>query len=159
MFLDEHLKGQKFVDQQFYWAQKTFWTKTFFRPKAFFHTQNVFQNLFQKIWGLKKIVGLRQFWVRRKFEFEIFFGSNKISGLKTLGPNKILCLEKVLSKNILVHKNYDSKKIGSKKFGQNWTSNSWDIAYMDKCHQGICCQDKCHHNSWHLLNMVQRSYL
>ena len=31
-----------------------------------------------------------------------------------MGPNKILCLEKVLSKNILVHKNYDSKKLGPK---------------------------------------------
>ena len=63
---------------------------------------------------LAKIAGLRQFWVRRKFELEIFFGSNKISGLKTLGPNKILCLEKVLSKNILVYKNYDPKKCGPK---------------------------------------------
>ena len=57
-------------------------------------------------------------------------GSNRISGIKTLSPNK-LCLEKnfalkkcgseeVLSKNILVHKNHDQTKIGSKKFGQNW---------------------------------------
>ena len=30
--------------------------------------------------------------------------------------------EEVLSKNILVHKNHDPKKIGSKEFGQNWTS-------------------------------------
>ena len=29
----------------------------------------------------------------KKFEFEIFFGSNKLFGLKTLGPNKILGLE------------------------------------------------------------------
>ena len=34
--------------------------------------------------------------------------------LKTLGPNKILGLEKVLSKNILVHKNHDPKKLGKK---------------------------------------------
>jgi len=127
-------------------------------PKNFDPKKKLKKNLVQKfeVWKncwSETILGTKEIWVRN------FFGSNKISGLKTLGPNKILCLEKVLSKNILVHKNYDSKKIGSKKFGQNRTSNSWDIAYMDKCHQGICCQDKCHHNSWHLLNMVQRSYL
>ena len=82
-------------------------------PKNFDPKKKLKKNLVQKIWGLKKlgfekIVGLRQFWVRRKFEFEIFFGSNKISGLKTLGPNKILCLEKFCPK----------------KLGQNRTSKS-----------------------------------
>ena len=56
----------------------------------------------KEIWVWKKIVGLKRIWEQRKFEFEVFFGSNKMSGLKTLGSNKILCLEKVLSKNILV---------------------------------------------------------
>ena len=51
---------------------------------------------------------------------------------------------KVWSSNILVHKNYDPQKIGYK---------------LDKCCQGICCLDKCHHDSWHLVNMVPRSYL
>ena len=32
---------------------------------------------------------------------------------------KISGIEKVLSKNILFHKNYDPKKIGAQKFGQN----------------------------------------
>ena len=32
---------------------------------------------------------------------------------------------------MLVHKNYDPKKIESQKFGQNWVSNSWDYADMD----------------------------
>ena len=45
------------------------------------------------------------------------------------------------------------------KFGQNGVSNSWDIADMDKFRQGICCPDKCPHDSWHLLNMGPKSYL
>ena len=124
-------------------------------PKINFGSGNFF---WKKLWAqrkiltwkkmFKKILGPKQFWVRKEFEFEHLFGSNKISGLK-----------EVLSENILVHKNLDPQKSGSKKFGQNRTSNSWDIAYLDKCHQGICCLDKCHHNSWHLLNIVPRPYL
>ena len=40
------------------------------------------------------------------------------------------------------------------KVGQNQGSNSLDIANMDKCHQNICCLDKYHLESWHLLNIV-----
>ena len=71
--------------------------------------------LLEKILGLKKNcwseknLGPKEIWVQN-----VFFGSNKISSLKTLGPNENLCLEKVLSKNILVHKNYDPKKLGPK---------------------------------------------
>ena len=57
-----------------------------------------------------------------KFEFKIFFRSNKISGLKTLGPNKILCLEKVLSKNILGQKRrkVKAKKVQYARVGEDW---------------------------------------
>ena len=103
----------------------------------------------EKDFWVQKIVDLKKCWALRKLLIK----------KKRFLVWKNFVTKKVWSKNILVHKNYDSQKIGSKKFGQNRTSNSWDIAYMDKCHQGICCQDKCHHNSWHLLNMVQRSYL
>ena len=79
----------------------------------------------KKILSLKKILCLEE------------FRSEPIFGWKTFGSEsilkKILCLKKflvrkkfrseeVLSKNILVHKHHDPKKIGSKKFGQNWTS-------------------------------------
>ena len=78
------------------------------------------RKILKKMLGAKKILvwkkyfGLKKFWVQRKFEFKMFFGSDKISSLKTLGPNENLRLEKVLSKNILVHKNYDPKKLGPK---------------------------------------------
>ena len=104
------------------------------------------ENFLKKILGKKNFIW--KFWVGKNFRFEkiwvqIFFGSNKISGLKALSPNKILYMknifssknfgfEEVLSKNILVHKNLDPKKIGSKKFGQNRASNSWDNAYLDE---------------------------
>ena len=56
-----------------------------------------------------KNVGQRQGNLSSKF----FSGPIKFL-VKALGLNKILCLEKVLSKNILVHKNYDPQNIGSK---------------------------------------------
>ena len=62
--------------------------------------------------GLKKIVGLRQLWVRRKYEFEIFFGSNKISGLKTLGPDKCCVLKKFCQRTF-----WSTKIMTPKKFG------------------------------------------
>ena len=74
-------------------------------PKKILIQKKVFKNLVQNNLGFEKngvsetILGMKEIWVRN------FFGSYKISGLKTLGPNKVLCLEKVLSKNILVHKN------------------------------------------------------
>ena len=65
---------------------------------------------------LKKIVGLRQFWVRRKFEFEIFFGSDEISGLKTLGPKKMCVLKKFSPRK------FWSTKIMTPK---NWVQKVW----------------------------------
>ena len=38
-------------------------------------------------------------------------------------------------------------------------SNNWDIPYMDKCRQDKCCLDKCPSDRWHLLKMVQGTYL
>ena len=61
--------------------------------------------------GLKKNFRSEKILDPKKFEFKNIFGSNEISGLKTLGPNKISGLEKVL-----VHKNYDPKKLGPKSF-------------------------------------------
>ena len=132
-----------------FWFEKNFEKK--FKGKKILGLENIFEqnceskNLICKK-KVKKNLGPTEIGVR------IFFGSNKISGLK-------FWVWKSLSKNILVHKNYDPKRIGSKKFNQNWTSNIRDIACLDKFHQDICCLDKCHHNSWHLLNMVPRSYL
>ena len=80
------------------------------------------ENDFQKKFGSEKFWSEKKFCLKKIWS-KIFSGSNKISGLKTLGPNKILCLEKDLSKNILVHKNYDPNRLGE-KFGQNQTRNS-----------------------------------
>ena len=88
-----------------------FWVQKYF----FLYLKKAFKKILgpKQFWVRKKMLGLKNFWVQKKFEFENYFWSNKISGLKTLG----------------------------------------------KCQQGICCLDKCHHNSWHLLNMVPTSYL
>ena len=69
--------------------------------------------------------------------------SNIMFGLKKFGP-KYFFLTRL-------------PKIWSKKFGQNQVRNSSDIADTDKCCQDICCLDKCHHGSWHLLKMVPGS--
>ena len=45
------------------------------------------------------------------------------------------------------------------KFSQNQVSNTLDIPYMDKCRQDKCCLDKCPSDRWHLLKMVQGTYL
>ena len=82
----------------------------------------------------------------KKIEFDFLGGSNRISGIKTLSPNK-LCLEKnfalkkceseeVLSKNILVQKNHDPKKIGSQKFSQNWTSKKLGYCIYEQMSPG-----------------------
>ena len=92
----------------------------------------------KKFWvGKKNLVFKQIFWEKKlgKQKFwdwkNLFLGSNRISGIKTLSPNwvwkknfalKKCGSEEVLSKNILVQKNHDPTKIGSKKFGQNWTS-------------------------------------
>ena len=81
--------------------------------------------LIQKFWALNK------FLVWKEFQVQKIFGSKE-----------------VWSKNVLDYKNYNLQKIRPKKYGQNLTSNSWDIADMDKYHQGICCLEKCYHDSW-----------
>ena len=82
-------------------------------------SNNIFENKFKD----QKILGAEIFFERNcgsKKNFDLKknvkknLGLKEIFGLKTLGPNKLLCLEKVLSKDILVHKNYDPKKLGQK---------------------------------------------
>ena len=46
--------------------------------------------------------------------WHIFFGSNKISGLKTLGPNKILCLEMFCPRTFWSTKIMPPKRLGPK---------------------------------------------
>ena len=46
------------------------------------------------------------------------------------------------------------------KFAQNQVNNSWDIADIYECFQDIlCCLDKCNCDGWHLIKMVQGTYL
>ena len=54
-----------------------------------------------------------KFCVRKKFWFKIFFGTNKISGLKILGP-----------KNFVHGKNLGFKKISKKRIGGQ--NKFWD---------------------------------
>ena len=150
-FVWKNVGSEKILGPEKFWFKNLFGSNKIYglkilRPekilgleKDFGFEKYVWKNLRPKNFGSGKFVW-KKLQVQKKFDLKK--SSNKF------GPNKILCVEKVLSKNIW-----------SKKFDQNRTSNSWDIAFMDKCHQGICCQDKCHHSSWHLLNMVQRYYL
>ena len=83
-------------------------------PKIFLLSEkNVNRNIGPKtILGLKKNFRSEKISGPKKFEFKNDFRSNKNSGLKILGPNKILAnnsvfknkfgSEEVLSKNILV---------------------------------------------------------
>ena len=66
-----------------------------------------------------------------------------------LGSKKKLGPEKIRPKNMF----------GKKSLVQNSFSNSWDIAKNDKSRQVTCCLDKFHHDSWHLLQMVPKSWL
>ena len=46
------------------------------------------------------------------------------------------------------------------KFAQNQVNNSWDIADIYECFQDIlCCLDKCNCDGWHMIKMVQGTYL
>ena len=61
----------------------------------------------------------------KKFEFENFFWS-KISGLKSLGPNKILGLEKEFGLKKLGPKKFCSKFWSTKVFTpKNWVLKIW----------------------------------
>ena len=132
-------------------VNKNFWPKNFWAQKEMSP-----QNLLKKNFWSKKILGLKNFlvckvvWVQQKLLVHKFLALNNFGSKKFESKD-------VVSKNILVHKNYDPQKIGFNKFGQNRTSNSWDIGDMDKCHMMLWCLYKCHHDSWLLLIMVPRS--
>ena len=87
--------------------------------------------VFPKNFGSKKIWGPKKCWTRKKilfpksFKFKNFLGPIKIAGSKMFGHEIILGLKKfwvrkkfgskeIWSKKILVHKNYDPKKLGPK---------------------------------------------
>ena len=79
-----------------------------------------------------------------------FFGWKKLFE-KLLGPKKNVCRMKFGARI------FESTKI---MLAKKWVPLSLiKIGDMDKCCQGICCLDKCHHNSKHLLNMVPSSFL
>ena len=78
-----------------------------------------------KNWGPKKMLDPKKNLFPKSFKFKIFLGPIKIAGSKLFGLKRILGLKKlwvrkkfgskeIWSKNILVHKNYDPKKLGPK---------------------------------------------
>ena len=85
--------------------------------------------------------------------------STKMLVQKNLGEKEFLVQKDIWVKRSLFQKIWSTKlsplKIGSKKFDKNFVINSWDNADMDKCHQDICCLDKCNHKSWHLFALSQ----
>ena len=81
--------------------------------KFFFDLYKILKNFgSKKMLGPKNNFRVETFWVRKQFELEIFFVSIKFSGLKTLGPKKIL----VLKKNFGSKKNLVLKKFGPRTF-------------------------------------------
>ena len=78
-------------------------------------------------------------------------------GLKKLVPKKFGTQE-VQSKNILVHKNYYNKKIGSKQLVKIGPVTAEILLILTNVARA-CCLGKCHHDSWHLLKMVPQTYL
>ena len=120
------LGAEKFWLEIFFFGTKNIYGLTILGPKKNSGLENNFwfeknlENIFEQNCESKNLICKKK--VKKnlgptEIGVRIFFGSNKISGLKPLGPNNILCLEKVLSKDILVHKNYDPKK--------NWVRKVW----------------------------------
>ena len=88
-----------------------------------------------------------------KFLFPPIFFSRKIClNTKIFFQTQNFLPLKIFRPQIL--QNFDQK------FGQNWTSKKLRYCIYEQMSPGhICCLDKCHHNSRHLLNMAPRSYL
>ena len=155
-------------------VNKNFWPKNFWAQKEM-SPQNLLKKNFwsKKIFGLKNFLVCKVVWVQQKLLVHKFLALNNF-GSKKFGSKD------VVSKNILVHKNYDPQKIGFKigpataEIMMIWTNVArtymlprqshhdswhllkivpWDILDMDICHRGKCCLDKCHGDSCNLLYM------
>ena len=109
------------------------------------------------------------FFVKKHFDPKLFWTPTNLSKnflvLNMFGSMKLdpkLCYHKTILGS---KKNWVQKKLGpkiclvKKSLVQNSFSNSWDIAKNDKSLQVTCCLDKFHHDSWHLLQIVPKSWL
>ena len=82
------------------------WSKKKFYPKRKFK-----KILVQKNFGFEKFVSLRQFWVQRKIDFEIFFGSNKLWALIKFCVLKKFCPRTFWSTKIMTPKKLGPKSL------------------------------------------------
>ena len=135
------------------WRMSRWQFESFFLAKIFFFAKYLF---FSKNLTTKFFLGKKSFW-------QIFFGNNFIFWRNFCWAKfflTIFFLTKFLQMSLwLLVYVQDRPRNLPLKFGQNWVSNSWDIPNVDKCRQDKCCLDKCHCDSWHLLKMVQGTYL
>ena len=72
--------------------------------------------------------------------------------MKVLGSKKCLAGQVKPSK-------YGVKKVWPKLGQKQLRFSCMDKGRQDKCCLDKCCLDKCHCDSWHLLKMVQGTYL
>ena len=124
-----------------HWVWGWWWLLSHFRVKPNCWVEDRLGFWQKKIWSKNAW----NFWSKNIWRKNIFLFWSK----KTEAPKK-LKLE-VTAKILLI--------LRSKTFGQNWVSNNWDITDVDKWRQGICCLNKCHNYSCHLLKMVQGTYI
>ena len=135
-------KSADFGSRNFFW--KKLWVR-----KSFDLKKKVKKILFKKISGLTKIVGLQNFAFKGNLSSKFF-----------LGPIKLLVLKKFCPRTFWSTKIMTPKKFGPKslvKIGPVTAETL--LIWTNVTRAYLAWLDKCHNNSWHFLNMVQRSYL
>ena len=129
---------------------------TFFYPK-FFLIQFFWCNIFWTCHFLTNIFGPNIF-LDHNFLPLILVEPNFFIQHISPSSKKMLSQKNVVQKSFLKKNCKKNLVFVSKKCCQNWVSNCWDIPYMVKCHVDKCCLDKCHPDSWYLLNVVPETY-